>query len=62
MAAQAGTELFSIQLNGAICYENRSDFPIRYDRCRPFMVIQMEQLNLQKISYSLWRENGNNIR
>lgn len=27
MAAQAGTELFSIQLNGAIAYENRADFP-----------------------------------
>ncbi|NBA78705.1 hypothetical protein GOQ04_24340 [Emticicia sp. ODNR4P] len=27
MAAQAGTELFSIQLNGAICYENKPNFP-----------------------------------
>ncbi|PAC27013.1 hypothetical protein [Flectobacillus sp. BAB-3569] len=27
MAAQAGTELFSIQLNGAICYESTDDFP-----------------------------------
>lgn len=27
MAAQAGTELFSIQLNGAICYESTADFP-----------------------------------
>jgi hypothetical protein len=61
MAAQAGTELFSIQLNGAICYENRLAFPVSLLPLKHFTVRQVEQQNLQNKTISLWRESWNNI-